>query len=207
MGVEHDGARIRTRTRLAELPEGTPDEQREALLASVQRLPNGRAAGPAEMRKLAALGGGATRDRSKAAAKLPAKLGPLPPEALTDAKTFARTERARLARLVGGGWCGSAPSSFITSAALALVASRHAYCVGDFALGSRLAVDSRQHLLAAHELCAREAEARRRNAPSPWGYDPEPEARDTLHAPAPGEDEHDGQGDDEHQGGPEEPPP
>lgn len=31
---------------------------------------------------------------------------------------------------------------------------------------SRLANDSRQNLLAAHELCAREAEARRKNAPA-----------------------------------------
>jgi hypothetical protein len=66
-----------------------------------------------------------------------------------------------LARDVGGGVCGTAPSSIIASAALQLAASRFAFEVlGDMVLGSRLANDSRQNLLAAHELVAREAQAR-----------------------------------------------
>ncbi|MCC6668980.1 MAG: hypothetical protein IT375_34895 [Polyangiaceae bacterium] len=79
-------------------------------------------------------------------------------------RAFRRVQVTRLARDVGGGECGPAPSSFVASAALELAGSRFAYEVlGDLALGSRLAAASRQNLLAAHELCAREAEARIRN--------------------------------------------
>jgi hypothetical protein len=49
----------------------------------------------------------------------------------------------------------------VASASLQLAASRFAFEVlGDMTLGSRLADASRQNLLAAHELCAREATAR-----------------------------------------------
>jgi hypothetical protein len=49
----------------------------------------------------------------------------------------------------------------VASAALQLAASRFAFEVlGDLELGSKLANDSRQNLLAAHELCAREGKAR-----------------------------------------------
>lgn len=77
------------------------------------------------------------------------------------ARAFRRTHVTRLARDVGGGHCGPAPASIVASAALQLAASRFAFeVVGDMALGSRLADASRQNLLAAHELCAREAKAR-----------------------------------------------
>lgn len=79
------------------------------------------------------------------------------------AEHFAKLHVRRLADSVGGGECGPAPSSIIWSAGLQLAASRWAFEVaGDPALGSRLANDSRQNLLAAHELCAREAQARPR---------------------------------------------
>ncbi len=72
-----------------------------------------------------------------------------------------------LARTVGGGVCGPAPASIIASAALQLAASRFAYEVlGDVALGSKLSNDSRQNLLAAHELCAREAQSRQAQKPN-----------------------------------------
>lgn len=78
------------------------------------------------------------------------------------AEHFAKLHVRRLAGSVGGGECGPAPSSIIWSAGLQLAASRWAFEVaGDHALGSKLANDSRQNLLAAHELCAREALARR----------------------------------------------
>jgi hypothetical protein len=82
---------------------------------------------------------------------------------LTDASDFARHEVERLAQCVGGGQCGAAPASLVQSAALALAASRYLYSTGDaenFPVASRLADSSRQNLLAAHELCAREAKAR-----------------------------------------------
>lgn len=80
------------------------------------------------------------------------------------AETFAKLHVRNLAQTVGGGQCGPAPASIVWSAGLQLAASRWAFEVsGDPALGSKLANDSRQNLLAAHELCAREAESRIRN--------------------------------------------
>jgi hypothetical protein len=78
------------------------------------------------------------------------------------AENFARLHVGRLASVAGE--CGPAPASIVWSAGLQLAASRWAFEVkGDAALGSKLANDSRQNLLAAHELCAREAESRRAN--------------------------------------------
>jgi hypothetical protein len=83
------------------------------------------------------------------------------------ASTFRRVQCAELARTVGGGVCGPGPCSVVASAALALAWSRflsdEAARTGDPDLAlrsSRLGETSRQHLLAAHELCAREALAR-----------------------------------------------
>ena len=82
---------------------------------------------------------------------------------LIQAEAFAKHECERLAVTVGGGVCGSAPASLIQTAALQLASSRYLYSLGDpaqFKLASTLGNDSRQNLLAAHELCAREAVAR-----------------------------------------------
>jgi len=76
-------------------------------------------------------------------------------------RAFRRAQVTQLARTVGGGHCGPAPASFVASAAWQLAGSRFAFEVlGDMVLGSRLANDSRQNLLAAFELTAREAQAR-----------------------------------------------
>ena len=76
-------------------------------------------------------------------------------------RAFRRAQVTILARTVGGGHCGPAPASCVGSAAWQLAASRFAFEVlGDLVLGSRLANDSRQNLLAAHELCAKEAQSR-----------------------------------------------
>lgn len=84
------------------------------------------------------------------------------------AVSFRRAQCASLAASVGGGYCGPAPSSFVASAALQLAWSRYLSDVaaeagnGELAIqASKLANDSRQNLLAAHELCAREGIARR----------------------------------------------
>lgn len=91
------------------------------------------------------------------------------------ALSFAKAHRGQLAANVGGGVCGTGPSSIVSSAALALAASRYLYdhANGDpavLAQASRLANDSRQGLLAAYELAAKEAHARRAAAPEalPW---------------------------------------
>lgn len=111
-------------------------------------------------------GGAASRDKTRLARRL--ALG----DTLADPRfePFLRAARAfrahhvtELARTVGGGRCGAAPSSIIASAALQLASSRFAFEVlGDMVLGSKLANDSRQNLLAAHELCAKEAQSRPR---------------------------------------------
>ena len=83
------------------------------------------------------------------------------------AVSFRRAQCAELARSVGGGVCGPAPSSCVASAAMQLAWSRYfadeAELTGDPELAlkaSRLADASRQNLLAAHELCAKEAASR-----------------------------------------------
>jgi hypothetical protein len=85
------------------------------------------------------------------------------------ASDFRRAQVMSLARTVGGGHCGPAPASIIASAAWQLAASRFLFdtAAGDVAkltAASRLANDSRQNLLAAFELAAREAQARPRDA-------------------------------------------
>lgn len=109
-------------------------------------------------------GGSASREMTRLARRL--TLG----DSLSDprfepyaraARAFRRAQVTLLARAVGGGHCGPAPASIIASAALQLAGSRFAFEVlGDMTMGSKLANDSRQNLLAAHELCAREALAR-----------------------------------------------
>jgi hypothetical protein len=66
-----------------------------------------------------------------------------------------------------GGEVGPAPSTMVASAALQLAASRWAFDRGAeqndpglIKLGSQLANDSRQNLMAAYEMAVREAEAR-----------------------------------------------
>jgi|SRR5580658_9162984 hypothetical protein len=88
---------------------------------------------------------------------------------LKAAKDFRRTHTTALARNVGGGTCGPGPSSIVATAALQLAASRFLFDLAAkrpalkiFAEASRLADASRQSLLAAHSLCAMEAQSRPR---------------------------------------------
>lgn len=86
------------------------------------------------------------------------------------AREWRDAHMAQLSATVGGGEVGPGPASIVSSAAIQLAASRwladrgaelgSAKMLGD---ASRLADASRQNLLAAHELCAREAQARPRD--------------------------------------------
>lgn len=74
-----------------------------------------------------------------------------------------------LGATVGGGEVGPGPASVVSSAALQMAASRwlsdQGAATGDAKAlldASRLADSARQNLLAAHELCAREAQSRPR---------------------------------------------
>lgn len=133
-----------------------------------ERRPDGTFAPGA--RTVQSAGGRATRGKSRLAARL--GLSSLPDDSavrpyMASAATFRRVQCADLARTVGGGVCGPAPSSIVASASLALAWSRYfsdsAAATGDPELAMRairLGDSSRQMLLTAHELCAREALAR-----------------------------------------------
>jgi hypothetical protein len=86
----------------------------------------------------------------------------------TAAEEFVKHHLGELARMAGGS-VGSGPSTFVASAGLQLAGSRWAFDQGGAAgdaglikLGSTLANDSRQNVLAAYELATREAQARPR---------------------------------------------
>lgn len=81
-----------------------------------------------------------------------------------------------LARNVGGGTCGPGPSAIVASSALMLAWSRYlsdeAAKTGSIDMitkSATLADKARQGLLTAHELCAREAMARAKQAPTTAG--------------------------------------
>lgn len=143
-----------------ELPAGVAAPQPH--LQALPRPPY--AAGSAEAREAGRRGGSKRAQTTALAASL--GLAKTPPEAAwapyrRAAENFAKLHVSTLATTVGGGTCGPGPSSMVQSAAWQLAASRYAFEVsGDHALGSKLANDSRQNLLAAHELCAREAASR-----------------------------------------------
>lgn len=89
---------------------------------------------------------------------------------MTQAEAWRRHKVSELARTVGGGSCGAGPSSIVATAARQLASSIYLFDLaaqtGDPALhvqASKLGNDSRQNLLAAHELCAREAAAKPRD--------------------------------------------
>lgn len=156
-----------------ELPLGVQAPPQES--AREERRPDGRWARGARTAQSA--GGRATRGKSRLAARL--GLSSLPDDSglrtyMASAATYRRVQCAELARTVGGGVCGPAPASIVASAALALAWSRYlsdrAALTGDPELATRaigLADRSRTMLLTAHELCAREAEARQARPMSP----------------------------------------
>jgi hypothetical protein len=91
------------------------------------------------------------------------------------AEDFVKAHLSELAALAGGS-VGSGPSTMVASAGLQLAASRWAFdqgaAGGDAALikmGSGLANDSRQNLMAAYEMAVREAKDRPRPRKEAWG--------------------------------------
>jgi len=160
----------------------------EPVSAPMPRPPYAK--GSAEAREAGSRGGKTKAGSTRLASRLsPGKL----PVAQSfrsykaSATSWRRAHCASLAASVGGGFCGPGPSSLVASAALQLAWSRYLFDIaaaigarrneaaidlfgGDaeeiVARASRLANDSRQSLLAAHELAAREAEARRSAPPA-----------------------------------------
>jgi hypothetical protein len=132
----------------------------------------------------AAKGGAAGRGRARLTVRL--GMSGLPPDNAflpyrKSATTFRRVQCAELARSVGGGMCGPMASSMVTSAALALAWSRYfsdqaALLAGTPTLAAefvtksvRYGEASRQHLMAAWEVCAKEAQSRPKKAPDLLG--------------------------------------
>ena len=152
-----------------ELPEGVPAPARED-------SPSDRAGGGlfARGNTIASEGGKARAGKTRLAARL--GLAALADDAAfrpykRSAEAFRRAQCTDLARTVGGGHCGPGPSSIVASAALSLGWSRYlsdlAATTGDADLALKSATlsdKSRQALLTATELCAREATARAKSA-------------------------------------------
>lgn len=158
-----------------ELPDGVPaDAGADSRAASAEA---GRFA-PGNRRSV--LGGRAKRGKSRLTSRL--GLSTLPDgDAFAPyrraAATFRRVQCAELSRSVGGGQVGPAVCSIVASAALALAWSRwtsdEAAKTGDPDLAAkalRMADTSRQMLLTAFELAAREAEARPRAPVDPMAH-------------------------------------
>ena len=159
--------------------EVPPPDELSAAVPAAERSdaltfrPDGRIADTATARALGRRGGQATARRVRLIDSL--GLATIADDAdfapyRTGAERFVEHHLGELAKLAGGA-VGSAPSTMVSSAALQLAASR--FCFdrgaqkGDVALmrlGSQLANDSRQNLLAAYELAVREADARGRSA-------------------------------------------
>jgi hypothetical protein len=164
-----------------ELPAGLPEPSR-----SPQPPPAGDRGRFAAGNHLASLGGKAKAGSTRLARRLglielPAG-APFTPYKRA-ASAFRRFHVAQLAASVGGGQCGPAPASVVATSAWQLAASRYLFDLvasGELGpdalkLASQLGNDSRQNLLAAHELCAREAKSRPQR---PW------EAILAAHSPA-----------------------
>jgi len=158
--------------RVDELPLGVPSASAELVSASASAAgaalrAGGDTAAAAELGRLGGLAK-AAQDRGLRVLEglglkgvAPANLAPY----LADAEAFAEAEIARLAAEVGGGVCGPMPASMVQSAALELAGSRAAYAAGDTSKGSRFAAASRQNCLSAREMCALDAQARKRANP------------------------------------------
>lgn len=135
----------------------------------VERTPDGKLT-TAGARALQLAGARARKGRKQLATELGLKALPDTAEFRPykgHAVAFRRASCQELAQTVGGGVCGSIPSSIVASAALALAWSRYlsdkAALTGDAQLAAqsmRASEVSRQHLMAAQELCAKQALAR-----------------------------------------------
>jgi hypothetical protein len=135
----------------------------------VERRPDGKLAGSEAARELGRRGGEAKARKvrlvdSLGLARIAGESSFAPYR--TAAEEFVVHHVACLAQQAGGE-VGPGPSTMVASAALQLAASRWAFDrggeMGDadlLKLGSQLANDSRQNLLAAYELAVREGKAR-----------------------------------------------
>lgn len=162
-----------------ELPAGLPEPART-------ENPRDRGGGGrfAPGNSLASRGGAAKRGKAELAERLGFRKIPEGTEfrkVMRAAVAFRRATCKELARTVGGGVCGTIPSSFVASAALCMAWSRWYFDIaasGSYNLNAAklvaraqaLAEASSSLLRQAHEYCAREAQAREKadDTPAPW---------------------------------------
>jgi hypothetical protein len=144
----------------------------------IDRYPSGKVPPGPSAQALGRLGGLAKKESRE----LNALIGLWqPPEGHTAhqylhvARVWRDEHAARLAQTVGGGTCGPGPSSIVATSALQLAASRILFDEGFrtnnpklLLEASRLANDSGQNLLAAHELSAKEAQSNAADMLLPW---------------------------------------
>jgi len=158
--------------RLDELPEGIPEEAGRAPAAerdaSGRFLPGNTSSKKGGRRKSGSL----TLARKLGLSK--GEESALAPY-LRHADAWRRHHVNDLATTVGGGHCGAGPSSIVATAARQLASSMFLFDLAVdtdsqdpdlFARASKLGSDSRSSLLAAHELCAKEAASRPRHNPT-----------------------------------------
>lgn len=148
-----------------ELPDGVPAPARQDSPGD-----RGEAGRFAPGNQLSKVGGHARAGHVRLSSKI--GLRAIPPDSpfrsyARSAASFRRAQCAALAASVGGGLCGPGPSGIIVLAARAFAWSTYASDIaaetGDVEMqlkADRLGQTMRQHLLAAQELCAREAMAR-----------------------------------------------
>ncbi len=159
-----------------ELPRGVQAPARQA--PTGDRGAHGKLVPGAGTAALAATGGRARAEQLRLArllgrVELPEDHPLLPYR--RDAEDWRDAHLARLAATVGGGELGPAAQAIISTAALQHAASRWLFdrsvveADADLALkASRLGDAARQNMLAAHELAAKEAEAKPRRSSAAW---------------------------------------
>lgn len=175
-------------TRSPDLPPGGPQGPGapSATIPATELFPAKRSTPFKKGNKYAALGGAAKRDVPKLLGNMGIpEVAPFRAfKAL--ALGFLKHHVARLARDVGGGECGPAPSMMVKFASFQAASAEYLYREAVkllespegppadlsklqelFQSSSKLQNSSRQNLLAAHELCAKEAQSRRNKQPSP----------------------------------------
>lgn len=169
-----------------------------------ERRPNGRFA--PGVKGAPGRGGAAGRGRARLTVRL--GMSGLPSDNAfqpyrRSATTLRRVQCNELARSVGGGQCGPMAAAMVTSGALLLAWSRYFSDKAALATdlkeqmelvmrAARLSETSRQHMLAAWEVTAREAQSRPKKAPDVLGA-----FRASVRPEAPWVDEYPGVGDTE----------
>ncbi len=146
----------------------------EELPPAPEGVPTQFVAGDPRTREIAAAGGRA-RQKRRAELKRLTGLGVKADSMLfndpqfkilaEDALEFVETEIARLAADIGGGSCPPPACACVAAAGRAMLWSAYYAEQGNAEASMRADASMKVHLIAAHDLCVREAEHRKKNKP------------------------------------------